>query len=142
MALTPLFRQLWDDDWFGFPVRPHPVQSREVYQFSPKVDVVEEKDGFKITAELPGMGKSDVNIKMENDTLVISGEKKQEKVEEDEEKHYERIERTYGSFSRQFRLPENVDRNGISAAFENGLLRILLKKKEPEGAKAIDIEIH
>jgi HSP20 family protein len=143
MALTPLFRQLLDDEWFGFPVHHHhPVQSRDVYQFSPKVDVVEEKDRYKIVAELPGMDKADVNIKIENDSLVISGEKKQEKVEEDEQKHYKRIERVYGSFSRQFRLPENVDRNGISAGFENGLLRIELRKKEPEAEKAINIEIH
>ncbi len=103
---------------------------------------MEEKDGYKIVAELPGLDKSDVNIKIENDSLVLSGEKKQEKVEEDDEKRFRRVERVYGSFSRQFRLPENVDRSGISASFENGLLRILLKKKAPEPAVPISIEIH
>ena len=143
MALShPFFRQLWDDDLYVFPVRQGNPAQRVVHPFSPNVDVVEDQKGFKITAELPGMDKADVNIKIEDDFLVISGEKKKEVVEEDAEHHYKRIERVYGTFSRQFRLPENVDRGGISASFENGVLRVTINKKEPEPKKAINIDIH
>ena len=135
-----LFRQLWDDDWYAVPVRSQVTKTEQI--FAPKVDVTETKDAYHIVAELPGMSRDDVSIKLEKDFLVLSGEKKQERVESDDEKHFRRIERVYGSFSRQFRLPENVDRNGISAAYENGLLRVALKKKEPEPERSIAIEIH
>ena len=144
MALSnPFLRPLWDDDWYVFPLRAgNSSTQRTAHPFSPDVDVVEDQKGFTISAELPGMDKSDVSIKIEEDFLVISGEKKKEDVKEDAEHHYKRVERVYGTFSRQFRLPENVDRGGITASFENGVLRVTLQKREPEPKKAINIEIH
>ena len=140
--INPFLRHIWDDDVLGMPVRTtNPTATRTAHQFSPSVDVVEEQNGFKITAELPGMTKADININVVDDFLIISGEKKEEKKEEDEEHRYKRIERVYGSFSRQFRLPDNVDRTGISACFNDGVLQLCLRKTEPQERKSTNIPI-
>jgi len=114
-----------------FPLRSaNPSTQSTVHQFHPRVDVVEDENEYKICAELPGLSKQDVQLNVEGEYLTISGNKKSEIVEEDPEKRYRRIERSYGSFCRQFRLPDNVDRNGIDASFENGVLQVCLKKAE------------
>lgn len=95
--------------------------------WSPAVDIYETENELVLTAELPGIDEKDVEIKIEDNTLSIKGERKFEK--ETKEENYHRIERAYGSFFRSFSLPHYVDQEKISAEFENGLLRIHMPKK-------------
>jgi HSP20 family protein len=106
----------------------------------PAVDL-EEKDGeFAITAELPGLDEKNVEVKLANGTLIISGEKKDER--ENKEKDYYFSERRYGSFKRAFRVPDGVDTNKIEAAFDKGVLTVRLPKTEQaqQAEKKIDIK--
>lgn len=93
---------------------------------APAIDLVEKDDGYEISAELPGLDDGDVEIKLANGTLTISGEKTEEK--EDKRKDYYLSERRYGSFQRSFRLPEGVDADRIDAVFAKGVLKVKLPK--------------
>ena len=106
----------------------------------PAVDLVEKAGEFVITAELPGLDEKNVEVKLSNGTLTISGEKRDER--EDKEKDYYFSERRYGSFKRAFRLPEGVDTDKIAAAFEKGVLTIRLPKtaEAQKAEKKIEIK--
>jgi len=106
----------------------------------PHVDIVEEKDVYRISADLPGIDKNDIKVEVENGILSISGEKKAEKTEREKDRFYH-FERSYGSFSRTFKLPENVGADTIEAKFNNGVLELLLKKTEPTKPKAIEVKV-
>jgi HSP20 family protein len=93
---------------------------------APAVELTEKDQAFEITAELPGMEASEVDVSVSGGILTIKGEKKEEK--ETKEKNYYFSERRYGSFQRSFELPEGVDGEKISAKLENGLLTITLPK--------------
>ena len=96
----------------------------------PAVDVCEREKEYEITAELPGMDASNVDVKLANGVLTIKGEKKEEK--EEKEKDYYMSERRFGSFQRSVQLPEGIDEDKIQANFEKGVLTITL----PKGAEA------
>ncbi|MFO0996713.1 MAG: Hsp20/alpha crystallin family protein [Alphaproteobacteria bacterium] len=98
----------------------------------PVVDMVEKDKEFQITAELPGLDEKDVEVTLSDDVLTISGEKREEK--EEKRKGYYMSERSYGSFSRAFRLPDGIDREKIDAKFEKGVLSVVLPKS-PEAQK-------
>jgi len=106
----------------------------------PRVDIVEEKDAYKITADVPGMDKKDIKVEVENEVLTISGEKKEEKTEKDKNRYYH-LERSYGAFSRSFKLPENVSSENIEAKYNNGVVELKLNKKEIAKPKAIEVKI-
>ena len=93
----------------------------------PAVDIYEDEKQLVLTAELPGINEKDVDIKIEDNTLSIHGERKLEK--ETREENYHRIERAYGSFYRSFTLPHHIDQDKIQAEHENGVLRIIMPKK-------------
>jgi HSP20 family protein len=95
--------------------------------WSPAVDIYETENELVLTAELPGVEEKDVEIKIEDNSLALKGERKFEK--ETKEENYHRIERAYGSFFRSFSLPNYIDQEKISAEYENGLLRIHMPKK-------------
>lgn len=105
----------------------------------PAVNLEETEDAFNISAELPGMSKKDITIKLENNILSISGEKKAEK--EQKEKNYHRIERSYGKFHRAFELPGFVKRESIEASYENGVLLVKVPKAEEAKPKQIEIKV-
>ncbi len=107
--------------------------------FLPATDIYSEDNNLVIETELPGVRKEDVDIKIEDNTLTIKGKKEFKK--EDKGENYYRVERSYGSFSRSFMFPDNVEREGIKAEFKNGLLKLILPKKPEAKAKNIDIEI-
>lgn len=113
------------------------VVSKRRDNFVPSIDVSETEDKFLIAAELPGMKKDDINISLENGRLSINGERQFEK--EDEGKTYHRVETRYGSFSRSFQLPDNVDEESINATYEDGLLNITINKSENKVKKQIEI---
>jgi HSP20 family protein len=93
---------------------------------NPAVDIYEEGEELVVKAELPGIGKNDVNIRLLDNSLVISGEKKSERSEET--KGYYRIERSAGSFERTILLPEGVKTEKAKASFTNGVLQIRIPK--------------
>jgi HSP20 family protein len=86
----------------------------------------EDEEVYKISAEVPGIDAKDIDISVSGDTLVLKGEKRQEK--EERNKNYHFSERSYGSFQRAFQLPPSVDRNKVSAEFSKGVLTITLPK--------------
>eukprot|EP01027_Heterolobosea_sp_BB2_P027572 GEZU01043041.1.p2 GENE.GEZU01043041.1~~GEZU01043041.1.p2 ORF type:complete len:177 (-),score=88.96 GEZU01043041.1:82-612(-) len=106
--------------------------------FIPRMDYTETDKEYLVKCELPGLSKNDVKIDLDNDLLTISGEKKEEKKEENERIH--RLERTYGKFNRSVRLPKNIDVDNIQANFENGVLCVCVPKKAgAEQRKSIQI---
>jgi HSP20 family protein len=109
------------------------------WQGAPAVDFVERDNEFEMTAELPGLDQNDVEVKLANGSLVISGEKKMEREEKDQGMFFS--ERRYGSFKRSFRLPENVDPEKISATFEKGVLKVTAPKTAQVPAQEKKIEI-
>jgi len=108
--------------------------------WSPKVDIYETQDNYVINAELPGLTKEQINIDVNDNTLTIKGEKKfEEKVEKD---NYVRVERSYGTFSRSFVLSDNVNTEGITANYKEGVLELTLPKKEEAKPKEIKVQIN
>lgn len=107
----------------------------------PAVNISEEKDVFKLSLAAPGMSKADFNVDVDGDTLTISAEKEEKKETKDEK--ISREEYNYSSFSRSFRLPEGVKKEGISAVYQDGLLKVTLPKKEESqnGGQTKKIEI-
>ena len=103
----------------------------------PPVDIQETEDGYRFNAELPGLTKDDIEITLENNVLRLSGERKLEK--EAKKESFHRIERTYGAFSRSFTLPARVDAEKVQAAFENGVLTIMVPKAEQARPRKISI---
>ena len=116
--------------WFG-------DFSRGVFQ--PRVDVVDEGDAVRISADLPGMERKDVEVLVEDDVLVLRGEKKLESTRE--ENGCYRVERTFGSFQRIVPLPEDVDAEHAEARFDKGVLTLRLPKRPGETPDARKIEI-
>jgi HSP20 family protein len=106
----------------------------------PNVDIMEGKDNYHIKADMPGLDKKDIKVEVENGVLTISGEKKEEKVER-EKNHYYHLERSYGSFCRSFKLPENVSGGQVDAKYANGVLEVTLKKTEAAKPKAIEVKV-
>jgi len=94
--------------------------------FGPAVDIVEKEKAYEITAELPGMDESNIDVKFSDGTLTIKGEKRDEK--EEKKKDYYLSERRYGSFQRSFGVPDGVDADKIEANFKNGVLTVTLPK--------------
>ena len=107
--------------------------------FSPKIDISEEKNQIIVEAEIPGVNKEDLKITLQDNILTLEGEKK--KVDQEKEKNFYRIERTYGSFKRSFSLPLDVDSEKIEAKFEDGLLKISLQKIEEKKKIAKNIKL-
>jgi HSP20 family protein len=106
--------------------------------WAPSVDISEGKDSYSVHAELPGLKKEDVTIKIDGDVLSIQGERKIET--EKGERNYHRVERSYGSFVRSFQLPDNIDSDHVKASFNNGVLEVSVPKTEPK-AKGRTISI-
>lgn len=108
-------------------------------RWQPVVDICESQSGYEIHVELPGIQPDQVKVELDDSVLKISGTKvrvEQEGVE------YRYRERAVGEFSRAFTLPEDADRNAISARFEHGLLIIAVRKKEQAQPRRIDIQIN
>lgn len=107
--------------------------------WTPVVDILEEPEFIRITAEIPGVKPEDVKIAVEGNVLTISGTKEQ--VAEEKAERIHRYERTYGSFERSFTLPATVDANNIKATYEHGLLTMLLPKVEKAKPRQIKVEL-
>jgi len=95
--------------------------------WAPSVDIYENENEVVLAAEIPGVDEKDVEIKVEDNNLILKGERKFEK--EAKEENYHRIERSYGSFFRSFALPAYIEQDKIEAEHENGVLRVRMPKK-------------
>ena len=105
----------------------------------PDVEVSEDDKSYKITAELPGIDENEVNLTLRDGVLTLSGEKKAEREEKEEEYHFS--ERSYGSFRRSFRVPEDVDADKVGATFDKGVMVISLPKLPTAKTKGRSIPI-
>jgi HSP20 family protein len=106
----------------------------------PRVDIVEEKDVYKINADMPGTDKKDISVEIKNGVLSISGEKKEDKTEKDKDRYYH-YERRFGSFRRDFALPDHVDIEHVDAKYANGVLELTLRKTEAAKPKQIEVKV-
>jgi HSP20 family protein len=128
---SPFRRSLFDVE---------PFWRRELtWTTTPAMDVAETDKAYEITAELPGMTESDVEVVASSGEITIKGEKKEEK--EEKEKDYYLSERRYGSFERRMQIPEDVDADKIEAAFKNGVLTVTLPKKAEAQKPTKKIEV-
>lgn len=111
--------------------------SSELSDWRPAADVRETDDAFVVEVELPGLKKEDVSVTFEDGTLTLSGERKYE--EESNNSNLRRVERSYGSFSRSFRLPREIDADNVKAAFAHGILTVTVPKTETAKPRMIEI---
>jgi len=113
-------------------------QSLTFANFIPPVDVMENDNNIMVQVELPGVREEDVEVRIENNMLTISGERRLEN--EEQRDNFLRVERAYGRFYRSFTLPSNIDPENVSATFDNGILKITIPKREESKPKQIKIE--
>ena len=126
--MNSLFRDLNDGD--------SPLTTAS---FVPAVDIYEDAQKVMLKLEVPGIEEKDLDVRVENNTLTIKGERKFEK--EEKEENFHRIERRYGSFYRAFTLPSTVDTENVKASYDAGVLKLELKKKAEAQPKQIKINV-
>jgi HSP20 family protein len=107
--------------------------------WAPPVNTYEDKEGYTLYCDLPGMNQKDVKVNLDKDTLTISGTRKLEN--EENRESYQRIECAFGTFNRSFSLPGTIDSEKIDANMENGVLKVRLPKREESKPKQISISI-
>ena len=107
--------------------------------FVPAVDVYEDNAKVVLKLEVPGLDEKDLDVRIENHTLTVKGERKFEK--EEKEENFHRIERRYGSFYRAFTLPNTVDTENVAASYTAGVLKLELKKKAEAQPKQIKVNV-
>ncbi len=107
--------------------------------FAPPVDVYEDEHNITLKIEVPGIDEKDIDVRVENNTLTVHGERKFEK--EEKEENYRRVERQYGSFTRTFTLPTTVDPENIQADYDKGVLKVKLAKKAEAKPKQIKVNV-
>ena len=114
-------------------------ESLSTSSFAPAVDVYEDEHKVTLKIEVPGIEEKDIDVRVENSTLTVTGQRKIEK--EEKEENYRRVERQYGSFTRTFTLPQTVDTESVSADYDKGVLKISLPKKAEAKPKQIKVNV-
>jgi HSP20 family protein len=114
-------------------------EPRATRPWSPAVDIYETENELVLKADVPDVDPKDIDVRVENQTLTISGERKFE--QEDASKGFHRIERSYGSFVRSFAVPSTFDTENIGAGFKNGVLTVTLPKKEAAKPRQVKVEV-
>jgi len=135
------------DDWDSRMERllrewPTGLDAREsltVPDWSPKVDITEDKQEYLVHAEVPGVKKEDLKVRIDDGALILSGERRAET--EEKGKTFHRMERSYGRFERSFLLPPDVDPAQITSDSKDGLLRVRLPKKTVPSPKSAEVPI-
>jgi HSP20 family protein len=107
--------------------------------WSPAVDIYETENELVLKADLPEVNQKDIDVRVENQTLTISGSRNFEK--SDDQKGFHRIERSYGNFVRSFAIPNTFDTENIKAEYQNGVLSVKLTKKEAAKPRQVKIEV-
>jgi HSP20 family protein len=116
-----------------------PDEALTTTSFAPLVDIYEDEHNITLKIEVPGIDEKDIDVRIENNMLTVSGERKIEN--EEKQENFRRVERHYGSFSRSFTLPSSVDPAQVSADYEQGVLKIHLAKKAEAKPKQIKINV-
>src|SRR5579864_2493135 len=117
----------------------NPEEALTTTSFAPPVDIYEDEHTIALKMEVPGIDEKDIDVRIENNTLTVHGERKIEK--EEKEENFRRIERQYGSFTRCFTLPSSLDPAQVSANYEKGVLKITLAKKAEAKPKQIKVNV-
>jgi HSP20 family protein len=107
--------------------------------FTPRSDVIETKDEYKVSMDMPGVEEKDVDVSLDNGVLKITGKKEHEKETKDAKVH--RIERSYGSFKKTIQLPDNVLKDKVEAHFKNGVLKVIIPKTEESKKEVKKIKV-
>jgi HSP20 family protein len=107
--------------------------------WSPAVDIVETQDALLLKADLPDVKLEDIDVRVENQTLTVSGKRRFEK--EEKVKGYHRIERSYGDFVRSFTIPQTVDTEKVAADYKNGVLTVSLPKKDAAKPRQVKVAV-
>lgn len=115
-------------------------QPRASRPWSPAVDIIENADALVLKADLPDVKIEDIDIRVENQTLTLRGQRRFEK--DETVKGYHRIERSYGDFVRSFSVPSTVDTENVQADYKNGVLTITLPKKEAAKPRQVKVAVH
>src|SRR6476660_2815345 len=123
------FSRFLDKDW---------ERTMSTTEWNPSVDIFETDSDIVVKVEAPGMNPKDFDARIENNVLMLKGERKFEK--ETKQENYHRVERSYGGFSRSFALPTGVKEDKITAEYKDGILKIVLPKKEEVKLNSIKIE--
>jgi HSP20 family protein len=111
-----------------------------VGDWNPRVDISENDGQYLVKADIPGVAKEDIKITVDNDVITIQGERKQE--QEEENKHFHRVERFYGSFIRSFTLPDDADAAVLKAVAQEGQLTVTIPKKaSAPSASAVQVPV-
>lgn len=118
---------------------PRRSESSAARPWTPAVDILETENDLVIKADLPEVKQEQIDIRVENGTLTLKGERKF--VQAENEKGYHRIERSYGVFSRTFTLPDTISPDGVRASFKDGVLTVTLPKKEVAKPRQIKVEL-
>jgi HSP20 family protein len=116
-----------------------PEEALTTTNFAPPVDIYEDEHTIAVKMEVPGIDEKDIDVRIENNTLTVHGERKIEK--EEKEENFRRVERQYGSFTRSFTLPSSVDTGQVSAHYDKGILKISLTKKAEAKPKQIKVNV-
>ena len=116
-----------------------PEEALTTTSYAPPVDIYEDEHNITLKLEVPGIDEKDIDVRIENNTLTVHGERKIEK--EEKEENFRRVERQYGSFTRSFTLPSSVDTGQVSAHYDKGVLKISLAKKAEAKPKQIKINV-
>lgn len=137
------FRDVWNvGDEVGrlfWGLGHHRPTNEQELSFNPFIDVAEDEKGMTLKAELPGLKREDVKIKIREGILTLSGEKKFE--EETKKEDYYRLERSYGNFARSFTLPQSVDAEKVKASMADGVLTLSIPKKPEAQEREVDISV-
>jgi len=132
-SLQEQFSRLFDT---SFPGRS---SESDLTTWAPAVDIQETENELMLKADLPGIEEKDIDVRIENNTLTIRGERKFEKqVNED---NYLRVERSYGSFSRSFSLPNTINTEAINAEYKNGVLTVQMPKRAESKPKQVKVNV-
>jgi len=126
------------NDLFGRFFEDWPFMPTGSETWWPPMDLVDEEEKVIVKAELPGVDAKEIDISVVNNTLILSGEKKEEQERKGE--HFWRVERAYGSFRREITLPAPVDADAVEAEFRDGVLTITLPKTEKAKPKRIEVK--
>jgi len=116
-----------------------PEEALTTTSFAPPADIYEDEHNITLKLEVPGIDENDIDVRIDNNTLTVHGERKIEK--EEKEENFRRVERQYGSFTRTFTLPPSVDPGQVSAHYDKGVLNINLAKKAEAKPKQIKVNV-
>jgi HSP20 family protein len=116
-----------------------PEEALTTTSFAPPVDIYEDEHNITLKLEVPGIDEKDIDVRIENTTLTVHGERKIEKDEKEE--NFRRVERQYGEFTRSFTLPSSVDPGQVTADYAKGVLKINLAKKAEAKPKQIKVNV-